>query len=168
MPSHSPHGFRVPALTVTVALAALLAWTAPSQARVTKIVIDDRQTLTAAGQTIPYEQISGRAFGELDPNDPLNAIIQDINLGKDPDGKARYVASFVLTKPTDMSHASGLMWHDVPNRGSPLTIVVAERNFGDVGLASAWQGDNAGAPPCSWAAATGCRSPSRRAPTARP
>src|SRR5260221_8179341 len=34
------------------------------------------------------------------------------------------------------------MWHDVPNRGSPLTIGVQERNFGDVGLASAWQGDN--------------------------
>jgi hypothetical protein len=134
----------MPALTATAALAALLAWTAPSQARVTKIVIDDRQTLTATGQTLPYEQISGRAFGELDPDDPLNAIIQDINLGKDSDGKVRYVASFVLTKPTDMSHASGLMWHDVPNRGSPLTIVVAERNFGDVGLASAWQGDNAG------------------------
>ena len=144
MSSHSSHGFRIPALTATAALAALLAWTAPSQARVTKIVIDDRQTLTATGQTLPYEQISGRAFGELDPDDPLNAIIQDINLGKDSDGKVRYVASFVLTKPTDMSHASGLMWHDVPNRGSPLTIVVAERNFGDVGLASAWQGDNAG------------------------
>src|SRR2546427_13165600 len=43
-----------------------------------------------------------------------------------------------------MLQASGLMWHDVPNRGSPLTIVVAERNFGDVGLASAWQGDNSG------------------------
>jgi hypothetical protein len=34
------------------------------------------------------------------------------------------------------------MWHDVPNRGTPIVINVAERNFGDVGLASAWQGDN--------------------------
>ena len=34
-----------------------------SEARVTRIVIDDRQPLaTAAGQTIVYEQISGRAF----------------------------------------------------------------------------------------------------------
>jgi hypothetical protein len=36
------------------------------------------------------------------------------------------------------------MWHDVPNRGRPLTINVIERNFGDVGLSSAWQGDNSG------------------------
>src|SRR5438552_14338655 len=133
-----------PALAGVAVAAALLAWT-PADARVTKIVIDDTQPLaTGTGQTIAYQQISGRAFGELNPNDPLNRIIQDIELGKDPDGKVRYVASFVLTKPVDMSQASHLMWHDVPNRGTPLTIVVAERNFGDVGLASAWQGDNSG------------------------
>ncbi|MGZ5573352.1 MAG: alpha/beta hydrolase domain-containing protein, partial [Usitatibacter sp.] len=99
--------------------------------------------LTGTGQTLEYEQVSGRAFGELDPGHPLNAIIQDIGLARDPDGKVRYVASFVLTKPLHMSQASGLMWHDVPNRGSPIAINVIERNFGDVGLASAWQGDNA-------------------------
>ncbi|HEY6864522.1 MAG TPA: alpha/beta hydrolase domain-containing protein [Burkholderiales bacterium] len=125
-------------------LAALLIAAPPAQARVTRIVIDQPATpLSSTGQTIAYEQISGRAFGELDPADPLNAIIQDIDLGKDLDGKVRYVASFVLTKPVDMSQASGMMWHDVPNRGTPITIVVAERNLGDVGLASAWQGDNA-------------------------
>src|SRR2546429_1219708 len=140
MPSNP--SYRLRTLAGAAAVAALLAWT-PADARVTKIVIDDTQPLAmGTGQTIAYEQISGRAFGELNPNDPLNRIIQDIELGKDPDGKVRYVASFVLTKPVDMSQASGLMWHDVPNRGSPLTIVVAERNFGDIGLASAWQGDN--------------------------
>ena len=55
----------------------------------------------------------------------------------------RYVASFVLTKPVNMVQASGLLWHDVPNRGSPITIGLAERNLGDIGLASGWQGDNA-------------------------
>ncbi len=143
--SSKPHRFR--ALTGAAAAAALLAWTAPSDARVTKIVIDDQQPLASVtGQTIPYRQISGRAFGELDPGDPLNGIIQDIELGRDSDGKVRYVASWVLTLPaeTEMSKISGLMWHDVPNRGGPITIQVPERNFGDVGLASAWQGDNAG------------------------
>jgi hypothetical protein len=134
----APH---VAALAISGALAALAL---PVQARVTRIVIDQTQPLTSAtGQTIAYEQISGRAFGELDPRDPVNAIIQDIELGKDADGKVRYVASFVITKPVNLQQASGLMWHDVPNRGSPITIGVAERNFGDIGLASAWQGDNA-------------------------
>jgi hypothetical protein len=128
---------------VFLPLIALAISAGVSQARVTKIVVDDTATLTATGQNIAYQQISGRAFGELDPAAPLNSIIQDIGLAKDADGKVRYVASFVLTKPVNMSQASGLMWHDVPNRGSPIAINVIERNFGDIGLASAWQGDNA-------------------------
>jgi hypothetical protein len=129
---------------LTAAIAGGLAlFAATSEARVTQIVVDQQAALTATGQTLEYEQISGRAFGELNPGNPLNAIIQDIGLGKDTDGKVRYVATFVLTKPKYMSQASGLMWHDVPNRGSPIAINVIERNFGDVGLASAWQGDNA-------------------------
>jgi hypothetical protein len=144
MLSNLPHR---PALAGAAVVAALLAFAPLTQARVTKIVIDDTQPLRIGTPptVVPgWQQISGRAFGELDPNDPVNAIIQDIELGKDPDGKVRYVASFVLTKPEDMSQASGLMWHDVPNRGSPIVIGSAERSFGDVGLASAWQGDNSG------------------------
>lgn len=126
-----------------MAVAGCLVASLPVEARVTRIVIDDTQPLpTSTGQNIAYQQISGRAFGELDPRDPLNAIIQDIELDKDADGKVRYVASFVLTKPLAMAQASMLMWHDVPNRGSPITITVPERNFGDIGLASVWQGDN--------------------------
>ncbi|TMF04850.1 MAG: hypothetical protein E6I52_03885 [Chloroflexi bacterium] len=127
--------------------AALLIAPTAAYARVTEIVVDDSQPLVIGTPSVEvpgYRQISGRAFGELDPSDPLNAIIQDIDLGKDPDGKVRYVASYVLTMPTDLSKASGLMWHDVPNRGTPLLIGAQERSFGDIGLASAWQGDNSG------------------------
>lgn len=132
-------------------VTGLLVFAAPSHARITRIVIDATSpafckgtTCASFGEVGRYEQISGRAFGELDPGDPRNKIIQDIDLGKDPDGKVRYVATFVLTKPVDMTKASGLMWHDVPNRGRPVTLDPTERAFGDVGLASAWQGDNAG------------------------
>ena len=67
------------------------------------------------------------------------------SLAKDADGKVRYVASFVIFKPVDMAQASGLMWHDVPNRGRTFPMAPQERAVGDVVLASAWQGDNAGA-----------------------
>ena len=142
----TPRGAAAP-IRWAACTASVLAFSlaAPVQARVTRIVIDDVKPLaTAAGQNLAYEQVAGRAFGELDPRDPLNAIVQDIELGKNPDGRVRYTASFVLTRPVDMTKASGMMWHDVPNRGTPITIGVAERNFGDIGLASAWQGDNAG------------------------
>ena len=131
------------ALALTAFATAALAAGA-AQARVTRIVIDDTRPLTATGAPIEFEQVSGRAFGELDPRDPRNAIIQDIQLGKGADGKVRYVASFLITKPKNASQASGLMWHEVPNRGTPISGNAIERGFGDINLASAWQGDNAG------------------------
>jgi hypothetical protein len=126
-----------------------LALCATSDARVTRIVIDETVPLSApAGgpaSAIAYEQVAGRAFGELDPKHPRNAIIQDIELAKDADGKVRYVTSFVIYKPVDMSKASGLLWHDVPNRGRVFPYAPQERAFGDIMLASGWQGDNSGA-----------------------
>jgi hypothetical protein len=113
---------------------------------VTHIVIDETLPMPAGGlAAAAYEQVAGRAFGELDPKLPGNAIIQDIELAKDADGKVRYVASFVIYKPVDLSRASGLMWHDVPNRGRVFPFAPQERAFGDVMLASGWQGDNSGA-----------------------
>jgi len=129
-------------------LALLAVGSASVQARVTRIVIDETRPMApVAGQAnaIAYEQVAGRAFGELDPKLPQNAIIQDIELAKDADGKVRYMASFVIYKPVDLKQASGLMWHDVPNRGRVFPYAPEEFAVGDVGLASAWQGDNAGA-----------------------
>ena len=132
---------KVATATLAICLAVLVS---AAQARVTRIVIDAVQPLAPApGQAIAYEQIAGRALGELDARDKANAIIQDIQLGSSADGKLRYSASFVLTRPVNAAQASGLMWHDVPNRGTPITLNPAERNLGDIGLASAWQGDNA-------------------------
>jgi hypothetical protein len=136
--------------SIPTALAAgvfALVLCSPVGARVTRIVIDETLPMPAGSPAaaIAYEQVAGRAFGELDPALPGNAIIQDIGLAKDTDGKVRYVASFVIYKPVDMRRASGLMWHDVPNRGRAIPFAPQERAFGDIVLASAWQGDNSGA-----------------------
>src|SRR6266567_5296399 len=134
--------FRRSAL-VGVAAAVSLAWASSSEARVTRIIIDT--TASLSGQDIPYQTLTGRAFGELDPNDPHNAIITDIALAPSTNGKVEYIASFFIVKPVDMLQSSGLMWHDVPNRGGRITITSDLRNSHDVGLSSGWQGDNAGA-----------------------
>jgi len=141
MPSPAHH--RASALAASL-LAILLA--APASARVTRIVLQAPVPLTSPDTSIkPYETIAGHAFGELDPKDRLNAIIQDIELApRNKNGKVEYEATFQIVKPVDLSNASGLMWHDVPNRGGRITIVEAERKFGDIGLSSGWQGDNQG------------------------
>ena len=141
---------RPAAPAVGIAAASLLAILASdAQARVTRIVVEkkvspafDGASFGTAGQ---YETLAGRAFGELDPNDPKNAVIQDIKLApRNAKGMVEYTATFQLVKPVDMSKASHLMWHDVPNRSGRLTIVPAERATGDIGLSSGWQGDGAG------------------------
>jgi hypothetical protein len=134
---------------LAVAVAAVLAWASAPQARVTQIIIETKTSPAFDGQVFgdagQYETLAGRAFGDLDPTDPLNAIIQDIELApRNPAGNVEYVATFFLVKPIDMSRSSHLMWHDVPNRGGRITLAADSRNDGDVGLSSGWQGDNSG------------------------
>src|SRR5215469_6736748 len=138
-----------PAACLT-AVGLVLTMTAAAQARVTRIAIEkkvspafDGASFGAAGQ---YETLAGKAFGELDPNDPHNGTIQDIKLApRNARGMVEYTATFQIVKPVDMSKASRLMWHDVPNRAGRITIVPIERGNGDIGLSSGWQGDNSGA-----------------------
>ena len=64
-----------------LALSAAVVLLAPSaaEARVTKIEIISRQSPTFGGYAFKdvgaYEKIVGKAFGELDPKDPKNAVI---------------------------------------------------------------------------------------------
>jgi len=65
-------------------IVALVAGTPTLEARVKKIVIEkktspafDGASFGPAGQ---YETLVGKAYGELDPKDPHNAIITDIAL----------------------------------------------------------------------------------------
>ncbi len=137
--------------SVALATAAFgIVAVSPADARVTKIVIEKKNSPAFDGQSFgnagQYETLTGRAYGELDPNDAHNAIINDIKLApKNARGMVEYSATFQLVKPVDMTKASHLMWHDVPNRSGRITIVPQERGFGDIGLSSGWQGDAAGA-----------------------
>ena len=132
--------------TIALAVVTGLLATSTTVARVTRIVVDETVQLPIAEcGGVACEQLAGRAFGELDPASAANAIINDMALAQDPDGKVRYVTTFILTKPVDPARASGLMWHEVPNRGLRRPNVPAERAFGDIDVHSAWQGDNAGA-----------------------
>jgi hypothetical protein len=130
------------------AWAIALVVTHGAQARVTRIVVD--QTIALADGR--NESVFGRAYGELDPKDPLNAIITDIQYApQNARGQVEYVSRFTLTKPVDMSKASGVLWYDVVNRGRPVVMnnspssigpsATRPQDFGHVALISGWQGD---------------------------
>ena len=119
---------------------ALLGWSLPGQAAVTSVVVDS--TTAVSGAAIPYTTYKGRIFGELDPADPHNAIIQDIALApKNANGKVAYVSTFQLTAPSDPTAASGLLVYEVSNRGGNAIPSGASITAGAIYLQSGWQGD---------------------------
>ena len=140
---------RIPIL-LGLAVLLMLAATAPSaQAQVKRIVIDNNEDFAAGSKTkgggAGYTRISGKAYGEIDPKDRRNAIINDIELApRNARGMVEYVATFSLSVPKDLSKASGVLFYLVPNRGGrpadPGDLVAR----GDMILSSGWQGDIGG------------------------
>src|SRR4030095_5515747 len=99
------------------AVGALLLVAAVSEARVTRITISST-TSAFNGQTFgdvgSYEEIRGTANGELNPLDPRNAVIADIQQApRNANGNVEYTATFSMLKPVDMSKASGVMVYEV-------------------------------------------------------
>src|SRR5689334_5527936 len=67
-----------------LALTAMLNCPSTAWARITRIVIDDRQSPAYGGKPFgnagQYERLVGRAFGEIDPKHKNNSIITDLQL----------------------------------------------------------------------------------------
>jgi len=136
------------------ACLVLLGFAATAPARITRIVIERRESPAYRGQSFgeagPYEWLRGRAFGELDPKAPLNAIITDLEFApRNARGMVEYSATFTLAKPVDLSKGSGVLLYDVANRGR-IALAASSTDAGaladlfkrgHVVLSSGWQGD---------------------------
>src|SRR4029077_3055755 len=110
------------------------------EARGTRIEITKVERVhPASPRGQPSERLSGRFYGELDPADPKNALITDIQLAaRNARGKVEYVGTFSLMKPADLSKASGVLMYSVVNRGDGAAAASPE---GHISLVSGWQGD---------------------------
>jgi len=110
-------------LGIASALAAGLLAAAPAaDARITKISITTTESPTFGGYAFAgvgqYEKLAGTAYGELDPNDPKNAVITDIKLApRNANGKVEYSHTFYILKPIDLSLGNHKMMYEPPNRG---------------------------------------------------
>src|SRR6266852_1942285 len=85
-----------------------------AQAHVKKIQITAKESPAFGGYSWPgvgqYEKIAGKAFGELDPKDPKNAVIVDLSLApRNSRGKVEYAFDFYILKPIDLSKGSHKM-----------------------------------------------------------
>jgi hypothetical protein len=105
------------ALVIVTALTASMA-----EARIVKIEITSKESPALEGRTFgdvgPYEKLRGKAYGEVDPADPRNALITDIQLApRNGNGKVPYSMDIFILKPVDVSKGNRRLFVDINNRG---------------------------------------------------
>jgi hypothetical protein len=128
---------------IALAATTILICAPGAQARVTRIVVEHRESPAFGGQAFgkagQYEVLSGHFFGELDPKDAHNSIIMDIQFApRNARGMVEYSATFALSKPIDMAKSNGVLYYSVSNRGRGAPVASDD---GRVNLLSGWQGD---------------------------
>jgi hypothetical protein len=124
-----------------IGLAGLASMIAAASARITHIEITKSEPAFGGqsfGDIGAYERLTGQLTGELDPADPANSGIQDINLApRNERGMVEYVTNIELLKPADMARGNRILFFEVNNRGNKLAPAsfntgvaggVAERN----------------------------------------
>jgi len=100
----------------------------PAEARITRLQITTVQSPTFEGRTFgtggvvgTYEKLIGRAYGEVDPNDPRNALITDLALApRNASGKIEYAMDVYILKPVDLHLGNRRLFVEVNNRGNKL------------------------------------------------
>src|SRR5262245_6516929 len=121
----------MPRRTIALALLScgLILAGRTAEGRVTNLVIPTVQSPTFGGTTFgtvgAYEKIAGRAFGEVDPNDPRNATITDLAFApRNAGGMVEYSMDVYLLKPVDMTRGSRKLFYEANNRGIKLATGV--------------------------------------------
>ncbi len=66
----------------------------------------------------PYERLVGTIYFAIDPRNPANLIIADIDKApRNAAGKVEFSSDFYLIKPVDSSRGNGTVLYEVSNRG---------------------------------------------------
>jgi len=100
----------------------------PSEARVVRFVVEQRRAFapgTEWGTAGAYERLDGTAYFEVDPRDPQNAVI--VNLDKAPRntrGLVEFSSPFYILKPADLARGNHKLWYGVNNRGNSIEITL--------------------------------------------
>ncbi len=75
------------------------------------------------GRVGQYDKLVGKAYGEVDPNNPLNSIIQDIGLTpRNERGMVEYSMDIYILKPSDMLRGNNTIFYEVVNRGQKIAM----------------------------------------------
>jgi hypothetical protein len=122
--------FPATASVFGLSLTGAVLCSGPSaEARITQVVVTATETpaygARSFGDVGPYERISGRIIGEVDPDDSSNAMIVDIGLApKNPNGRVTYSTSFQILRPMDHGKGNRRLIYDLTNRGRTTALEI--------------------------------------------
>ena len=75
------------------------------------------------GDTGAYEQLDGTVYFAVDPADPANSLITDLELApRNAAGLVEFSADFRMLKPLDAEKGNHKLFFDVVNRGNVLSL----------------------------------------------
>ncbi len=90
-------------------------------AEVTNVTITSRAAVAAGksfGSTGPYEKLAGRVEFALDPADPHNRAIADLEYApRDADGRVHFSSDLFVLRPADAAKGNGVLLFEAANRG---------------------------------------------------
>ena len=115
------------AAAVLIVTGIVFAWAAQSvEAKVVRLVVERTTPYAggkAFGETGAFDRLEGTVYMEVDPHDPLNAVI--VNLDRAPRndaGLVEFSAPFVIIKPVDMTRGNRKLLYGINNRGNAIEI----------------------------------------------
>ncbi len=107
---------------VTAGVVALLLLPSLAASEVAKVTIASRVTVAdgqAFGKVGPYEKLTGTIEFALDPADPHNRPIVDLqHAPRSTDGKVHFTSDLIVLRPIDAAAGNGVLLFDVANRGN--------------------------------------------------
>src|SRR5713101_10057118 len=141
--------------SIAVGFLVATVLSSSSEARLVALVVEQQGSFVGGidwGDTGPYERLLGTAYMEVDPRDPLNALIVDLdNAPKNPGGMVERGTKFMIVKPVDMSRGNQKIYYTVNNRGNDGLVAaqtVAQVGSNDIYLRmgytivdAGWEGD---------------------------
>ena len=113
------------ALAVGVAMLAL----APAEARVVSLEVVETESPAFDGQRFgevgTYDKVVARVTLAVDPDDPHNAGIVDIDIAPtNAAGEVEFATEVHMLRPTDAAKGNGSLFYDVLNRGRKLGLIL--------------------------------------------
>ena len=90
-----------------------------SFAELTRVEVTSRADIAGA----PYEKIVGKAFFAVDPRDPRNKVIADIDRAPvNQSGRVEFSSDIYILRPKDTTLSNGIALVEVLNRGRKLVM----------------------------------------------